>query len=364
MANEIENGLQDAVQEAARRLTDDLQWRGLSPGERYISAEEAGKMLGVSMATADRAMRVLTEQEILIRQRGRGTFVGPKLVPEEVTDVRSIQIMMPRLNENLGLSIEDMIRGVHNVFPDLPVAIHVFPVDDPMPVFRRALRESGGNGNLMGMGMILAPRAVQEMVAVRNVPAVLLGTPYPGTDGLVSIDLDHRQFGILLARYLMDRGHCRFALLLRENVAGGDSNFVAGFAQALGAAGITCDALHIRHCVMAEAALCERVKSLLSRERPPTALFGYPYTPVEKWIGTVAREMGLNEGSDFEFVTDIGATYLPSARCPLRCSVPPDKVGERFGHLLARVARGEAVEPAHTLLPVELLDQGEGTKTK
>ncbi|MFT5239927.1 MAG: DNA-binding transcriptional regulator YhcF (GntR family) [Kiritimatiellia bacterium] len=348
-----ESGFQDVVHDAARKLTDDLQWRGLVPGERYISAEEAGKFLGVSMATADRAMRLLTEQKVLVRQRGRGTFVGQGII-QETTDVRSIQIMMPRLKQSLGLSIEDMIRGIHNVFPDVPVAINVFPVDDPMPVFRRVLDEGKASGRLMGMGMILVPRIIQEMVAAQGVPAVLLGTPYAGIEGLVSIDIDYRQLGNLTAQYLLDRDHRQFALLLRERVAAGDTTLLQGFSETLGAAGISCDALNVRHCVVEEKALSGTVKSLLTQDPRPTALFGYPYPAVADWIQTVGSELGLEEGVDFEFVCELGAANPSPARCPVRCCVSPDKVGERFGRLLARVARGEEVASAHTLLPVEL----------
>lgn len=354
ISGDIENGLQDVVQDAAQKITDDLRWRGLVPGERYISADEAGKLLGVSVATADRAMRILTDQEILIRQRGRGTFVGPKLALEHATDVRAIQIMMPRLNERLGLGIEDMIRGVHNVFPDMPVAIHPFPVEDPMPTFNRALRSANSNGGVMGMGAILAPQAVQELLAERQVPAVLLGTPFPGVDGLISMDLDHHQTGSLTAQHLLARDHCRFGVLLRDAVPPGDGAMLQGFTEVLGAAGITCDALQIRHSAMTEGSIKRSVKSMLAHDRSPTAIVGHPYTAVGEWVKQAAAEMGFEEGRDFDFVRELGATYMASEGCPVQCCVSPEDVGKEFGHLLARVARGETIDPAHTLLPVEL----------
>ena len=344
----------DAVTDAAKKIEADLQLRGLSEGERYISAEEAGMAIGVSMATADRAMRILTEKGVLIRQRGRGTYVGPRAFDGIARDVKSVQILMPRLNESLGMSLDDAIRGVHKVYPDVPVGINVFSSDDPLPTFDRVMNSHRVNGGVDGFGLILAPRIIQEEVARRNLPAVLLGTPFSGVKGLVSIDIDHRQLGALLAGNLLERGHARFAMILRENVAPGDTAMLSGFISALGSAGIRCDALSIRHCVLKKDCVKETVRELFKLGEPPTALIGYPFPEEIRWVDEAAAQAGLESGKDFEYITGLGATTPQPESCPVRCCVPPDEVGERFGRLLAGVARGDLPEQAHTLLPVEL----------
>ncbi len=344
----------DAVSEAAKKIESDLQLRGLAKGDRYISAEEAGAAVGVSMATADRAMRTLTERGVLIRQRGRGTFVGPRAFENGSPHVKSIQIFMPRLNESLGMSLEETLRGIHKVYPDVPVVINVFAADDPFAAFRRMLASGRENGGVVGFGLILAPRAIQEEVARLKLPAVLLGTPCPGIGGVVSMDIDHATLGGLLAQSLLERGHRRFAMILRENVAPGDTAMLNGFAGALGQAGVRCDALTLRHCALEKRAVCETVRELLRAEDPPGALIGYPFPEEIRWVGEVAAEMELKVGCDFEYVTGLGATSPAVESCPARCCVPPDEVGERFGRLLAEVARGNAPERAHTLLPVAL----------
>ena len=353
--HELGNGLQDAVQEAASKLEEDLRWRGLSAGERYISAEEAGELLGVSMATADRAMRLLTEKGILIRQRGRGTFVGSVPSAQVEPGVKSIQILMPRLNESLGMSLEETIRGVHKVYPDVPVTINAFSSADPLPALERMLNAGGGNGGVMGVGMILVPRQVQEIVAERKIPAVLLGTPYIGVKGVVSIDVNHHRVGNLIASHLLERGHSRFGMLLRESVPPGDTAMMNGLTEALGESGVTCDALTVRHCTMQRDCVRETIRELLTSPNRPTALIGYPYPEEIRWVMETADEIGMTLGKDFEYVTGLGATTPSPARCPARCCLSPDEVGERFGRMLARVANGESISPPHQLLPVELV---------
>ena len=344
----------DAVSEAAKKIEKDLQFRGLTEGERYISAEEAGTEIGVSMATADRAMRMLTEKGVLIRQRGRGTFVGPKAFETVAPHVKSVQIFMPRLNESLGMNLEDTIRGVHKVYPDVPVAINVFSLADPIAAFERVMSTFRSNGGVVGLGLILVPRAIQEEVARRRLPAVLLGTPFAGVKGLVSMDIDHRRLGELLAGDLLSRKHKRFAMIMRENVAPGDTAMLAGVKSTLGAAGIRCDALSLRHCVLQRDCVCETLRELLTMENRPTALIGYPFPKELRWVTEIAEELGLNVGEDFEYLTGLGATSPSPDSCPAQCCMPPDEVGERFGRLLAGVARGDVPEMAHTLLPVKM----------
>lgn len=343
----------DAVNEAAKKIEDDLQLRGLSKGERYISASDAGTLIGVSMATADRAMRALTDKGVLIRQRGRGTFVGPKAFENGLPAVQSIQIFMPRLSESLGVSLEDAIRGIHKVYPDLPVAINVFPIEDPLAMFRRMLAANYGSG-IVGFGLILAPRIIQEEVALRKLPAVLLGTPFPGVKGLVSMDIDYSQLGELLVQDLLSRGHKRFAIIIRENVAPGDAAMLAGVLKALGAAGVRCDALQVRHSVLQRSSVIATVREVLSVKEPPTALIGYPFVDAQRWVTEAVQELDLKIGADFEYITGLAATSTSPESCPALCCVPPDEVGERFGRLLANVARGNAPEKTHMLLPVQL----------
>jgi len=252
------------------------------------------------------------------------------------------------------MSLEDTIRGIHKIYPDVPVAINVFSAEDPLSSLERVLSAYRGNGGVVGFGLILVPRAIQEEVVRRKLPAVLLGTPCPGVKGMVSMDIDHRLLGEILATDILSRGHKRFAMILRENVAPGDTAMLEGVMMALGAAGVGCDALAVRHCVVEKNCICETISELLRAGQPPTAIIGYPYPEEIRWVSEVAADLGLVVGRDFEYLTGLGATSLPPASCPARCCVFPDEVGERFGRLLAGVARGDLPEKAHTLLPVEL----------
>src|SRR5438094_5267354 len=78
----------------AERLERDIVSRGLLPGDRYLTAAEAGRELGVSAATANRAMRLLAARDVLNRERSRGTFIGPAVSSGHSFSVRTVFILM------------------------------------------------------------------------------------------------------------------------------------------------------------------------------------------------------------------------------------------------------------------------------
>ena len=79
----------------ASRLEQDIRQRGLWAGDRYLTASEAAELLGVSTATAHRAMQVLAQRRMLVRHPSRGTFVGPHFEMKQNTMIRTVCALMP-----------------------------------------------------------------------------------------------------------------------------------------------------------------------------------------------------------------------------------------------------------------------------
>lgn len=339
------------------RIKHDISRRGLSTGDRYRGCSEVAHMLGVSASTGHRIMVRLAEQGYLVRKQGVGTLVGPRFARPDHRTMDSIYLCMPRLNQRLGLSLDDLIYGIHNALPDAVVTTTLFPRADPLPVFQRILAQNGGN--MVGLGMILVPREIQELVARSGVPAVLLGTPHKTVRGLVSIDIDGYEMGRLLARFLAGRGHRRFALVLRENPAAGDMKLMRGFSEVLGQAGFACNALEFVHCDMEETLIREEVRDLLARPDAPTALVSYAFPSVEAGINAASHALELVDGEDFEWVSTLAAAYPHPKRSPLRCMYTPARIGGIFGTILAQVAQGRRPESEHTFLPVALREDAE-----
>src|SRR5688572_519319 len=82
-----------AISELAKRIEWDIRTRGLRPGDRYRTAAETAEALGVSTASAHRAMNLLVP-DVLTRQHGRGTFVGPAMAKTTRVRVRTLYVLL------------------------------------------------------------------------------------------------------------------------------------------------------------------------------------------------------------------------------------------------------------------------------
>ena len=99
--------------------------RELQIGDRYLNAHEAADMLGVSRATAQRAMKVLGDTQTLLRRPKLGTFVGPGAVSQAKSKtrtpplVRALQVLggIPKETWFVGLAL---MVGIGIVVGTLP----------------------------------------------------------------------------------------------------------------------------------------------------------------------------------------------------------------------------------------------------
>src|SRR5689334_5138591 len=85
--------MSNALLDFAKRLETDIRRRCLTPGHKYLTAEESAKMLGTSVATANRALRLLADQEVVVRRRNSGTFVGPAVHHGAEQELQSVSVV-------------------------------------------------------------------------------------------------------------------------------------------------------------------------------------------------------------------------------------------------------------------------------
>lgn len=68
------------VADAILRAVEIGRWK---PGDQLPSESELAEKMRVSLGTVQRALKVLTDQGLVLRHHGRGTFVGTGRAPEE-----------------------------------------------------------------------------------------------------------------------------------------------------------------------------------------------------------------------------------------------------------------------------------------
>ena len=200
----------------AKQLEVEIHRRNLLPGDRFMTAVEAGRALGVSRATADRAMSHLARNQILLRRRSLGTFVGPKSgkVQEENHKVGVVYVCLPDLGPyHHDISPGHIIQGVRKYMPEVNVQFCFYPSHDTLVYFKTVLEPARKANALLGVVAVSCPDEVYQYLFQAKILTVVLGSLYRGGACLPSIDQDNYAAGQLLMEYLLEQGHKRVGLV-------------------------------------------------------------------------------------------------------------------------------------------------------
>lgn len=348
----------------ARKLEQEILARGLRAGDRYRTAADAAVMLGVSTASAHRAMSVLVRKRLLVRHRGRGTFVGPAvpasappivvrtafvLIPEALKDVSALpfDVILDSLRAGLASTLKLPEGGGVNVqFSFIPAARDAEYV-------RTLVRSAQAGGQFVGAIAISCSRDVYRCLGDLGGPVVVFGSLYRDQRSLPSLDLDYHQAGHLLAKYLCDRGHKRMALLAVGAGRPGDEAFLDGVSEALTLAGRPHNALVMRVFPGDVDAFRAQVSELLTLSPRPTGII-CGSEQLLRLVEPLIEQLGLR--GQVEIVLHSHAT--PRAeRCPyvhVQSQRSFAEIASAVAGMLARRVEGKPLENDRIVLPVEL----------
>lgn len=344
----------------AKQLEVEIHRRHLMPGDRFMTALEAGEVLGVSRATADRAMSVLARNKVLLRRRSLGTFVGPKSREAQVvrTKVRLVYVCLPDFGPcSLELNPGEIIQGIRKYLPDVNIQFCFYPMHKALAHLRDLLEPSHQAGTLAGVVAVSCPDEVYKYLYQTGIPTVVLGSLYESGMQLSSIDQDNREAGRLLTRYLLDRGHHRVGLLTMADGRPGDHDFLDGISEILSEAGLPHNSLVIRVVSPQTDGLRLAAGSLLDLPDRPTAIIAR-HRRISEVLQKAVTERGLRIPDDVTLVgqmlcvDDHPAKTLNYAY--IKAKDTEEKVAAFIGEMLAKQNQTGLFEPQRVVLPVEL----------
>lgn len=344
----------------AKRLEVDLQTRGYQPGDRYRTAIDTGRLLGVSPATAHRAMELLVKRGLLNRRQGAGTFVGSAMKSNRKVGVSTLFILMEELQRAVtNIVMDDIVRAVAGAFPTAGVQFSFLPDGQGLDFVRAVVAPAQEAGQFAGVIAISCPRDVYRYLAECRVPLVVMGSLYPDQRDIPSLDMDYRQAGRLLACHLVQRGHRRLAMLTTGGGRPGDAVFHDGLSDALTEANLPHNALTIRTFAHDFDAFDAQVRELLVSTNRPT---GWICT-TDKLVDSVcrtARSLDLDCGTDLEIVfQDEGQSNLRPEHRAMAHVHPRVSFRDMAGmvvDLLRRQADGQALAERQIIIPVQLCE--------
>ncbi|WP_419996204.1 LacI family DNA-binding transcriptional regulator [Streptomyces boninensis] len=329
----------------------------------FTTQREICDRFEVSMGTAVRALNELVQEGVLVRQRGRGTFVAeaaqrpePQALPRAADD-RTIALVM----HGEGPHQSETLKGAGAACDELGYRLFVSDTTASPGHEDRALRQAlqaGAGGVLLYPRQGPGPLAALGELRRHRVPAVLLDRYLPGFPADL-VHPDHYDTGYRLTEELIKRGHRHIATLYGEYDCTSVHERSVGCLQALRDHRIPVrpDLMALRaYLDMDDAERRSFLATMLERPEPPTVLLcangpvlataAHDLLALGKRIPDDVDLAGAEDAGPFELLPLAGVAAVPPWR----------EIGARAAEvLIGRIGSEDPyATPRHEVLPVEI----------
>lgn len=340
------------VRDSAEKLERHIRACGLKAGDRYITTEEAGKLLGMSIVIAQRAMALLARRNILERRPKAGTFIGAGIgVDIQTSNIHFFSPEQSRTDNEVQANYWEQINGMRSVLGQLSAHFHFVPNQD-LGYVQHIVRQTSAAGLLNGAVLILPSREMRAFFNQSGIPTVVEGGVEADLGNLCWIQWDQTRVGRLLAQYLLHRGHRRLVTVMRDLWSIGEHLLHDSINEVLTEENLPSNTLRMRSAPSEKEAITELARGFFREENPPTGFICRNEFQAD-CIAEAAREAGVEKQVD---ITHCNASSNP-AQNRYTCAVPEITVfefgkmaGEMFQHLMAN----QMPEPRGHLIPVRL----------
>ncbi|MBN2294397.1 MAG: GntR family transcriptional regulator [Pirellulales bacterium] len=344
------------INQLVKRLEQDIQRRRLSPGDRYISAAGAGKLLGVSTSTAHRALQLLAERDVVTRYQKRGTFIGPKVIAGTQSDLRVVHVLLNDGMDPRRLQSDAFFQGIIRELPEASVQFTTLPSVDPAGFLRKTVCSEQRSEELVGIIAFSCPREVYRFLSDAVVPAVIYGSPYSGNTALPSFDVDNFEAGRLLTEHLLAEGHCRIVVISSAQGRPGENDFLDGITEAITKARMPANTLVVRMVPDEYEVFSDATRQMLESEDDRIAFVTRGREPA-KFIDRAVMDFGseARQRAQVAFFCDLTNMQEPCPYLHVQTKETLQEVVVAMARILKLRAEGKVVEPKHVVSPVELV---------
>ena len=348
------------AEQLADRLELDIQNRGLGVGDRYFTTAEAAEMLGVSVSSAHRAMKLLADRNLITRRHKAGTFVGPKGGGAEnktqAPKIRTVHLLVPWMKkESFYGYLEPISRGLHNSLPQASVQFSIIPDERRLAWVRKLISDVRLSGGTAGIIAASCPLDVYELLAESELPTVVLGSLSEFGPKLPCIDLDNREGGRLLAEHLIQRGHRRIELITLTMDRHGDKLFFDGINEALTAASLPPNTLSFHVMPEEIGPLQKSMRRLLEQPDCPTGIIARIKRMADVTAACIAElKQQLPEDIEVVFIDHTTDQVESSSLTHVRTKVSRQENAALVGQMLATMSEGKPLKDGRITVPVRL----------
>jgi GntR family transcriptional regulator of arabinose operon len=348
-----------------QELLDSIARGEFSADEPFITQREIVERFGVSTTTAVRALGELVADGVVVRRRGRGTFVAERAPPPAATSgQRVVRYVSP---DAAGVHESELLSGLAAVSASLGYELTIERTHS-VAHEEEVLRRVAASGT---QGVVLFPRdrstavGAVEAMQRRGVAVVVVDRYLPGlpTDAVL---FDDFAVGYDVTAAMLDRGHRAPAMLWSESDVTSVRDRLSGHYRALRDRGLP--ELPERSALrgydpLDPATRRQLLRSMLeSPERLTALICGNAPTLALAVSDLLAMETGF-PGSvelasmDQSLPCDVSPLAVVSARLPTR------EMGEQAAHLVHERIEGSTSPLRHIVLraTVQVADRGQNT---
>lgn len=328
----------------AERLELDIKNRNLKPGEQFYTAMEASRFLGVSGATANRALQVLEKRQIISRSQRRGAII---LAPPDTHNcqIDNVHFLIhDKYYRREGIGGDGILLGIQSELPTATVSHCFLTPENESQQIAKLIDRSFSENSRDAFIIVRSSYEAQKMIAESGLPALIYGSTYPGISGLSNIDRDHKEAVRLVVRYLQSRGRTCLAAFFSQNV-------LPGLHQVL-------DALHhtrsllmtMRFMPQEDECIEAEALNILTSPKSPEAILCHTMQ-YARCIDRVRKKLNRSE---LDIV--LTSSYLKRGETThfphIELSMDPEAIGRHLASSLLRHVGGQEV---HGIVPVKLV---------
>ena len=177
--------------------------QNMAPGDMLPPQRELMQLHSVSLATVERALRILSDEKLISRYVGRGTFVNDQNKKEDEAGRIILFSEFPGISVASNWVQGRVYEGIQSALEAANLSLMISNYDNADSI----LDSKDFKGLIFMMPHENLKKTIKKFQTV-HMPSVLISTSWPDVD-IPSIDSDN-EYGIRCAlRYLAERGHAK-----------------------------------------------------------------------------------------------------------------------------------------------------------
>jgi GntR family transcriptional regulator of arabinose operon len=341
-----------------QELLDSIARGEFSPDEPFITQREIVERFGVSTTTAIRALNELVAEGVVVRRRGRGTFVAERAPARRAVASGTPVLAYVSPDRRMGQHDADVLAGLSGETAALGYQLQVAQTRSTAheEEVLRTVASSGAQAVVLFVHDRSTAAGVIDELRHNGVVVVLVDRYLPGlpTDAVL---FDDFAIGYEVTAAMIDRGHKSMAVLWSETDVTSVRDRQAGHRRALHDRGLPelPERSALRSFVhLDDAARQRRLRGLLRSGDPLTALL-FGNAP------TLALAVSDLLAMDVDFPCSVELASMdqsnPDAVSPLAvvsARLPTREMGRRAARLAHERIEGSTEPARHVVLPAEV----------